>query len=479
MDGKGYSMRSNRECAEYFKSQAAYRRCFEELWKKWRSYGRAAGRITLRDASEEERRAVGGIIGKVFHGEDIRFSVSEFEAGLQKTRFAPVDLKELLELYFGKMLCSRAEQQGAAEELKVSFWKELQEKILAQNGCDSTAYAWLTEMLEQKKYGYLILNREYGKDPRQAKVLACHITEALQKLEDGKQQEGGFEIPLAVFAADISGNPHYFDRGMTAGMLLTQAVCWLKRTEIPENSYAWRELMQRVGILPDNLSSMLHAYGLRLYLGENVHPAYDAFCQLHQPCVITMENLRGVTAAEALGSCVYIVENEMVFSYLVNHLKRSAYQKTGWNETHRMTKQKENTEEKEGGKAYRYTLLCTSGQPRAAAQQLISLLLKNGASICYSGDIDPDGIGIADRLWQKFGDSIHIWRMSPEDYEKSRSAEQITDIGKTKLEHIAHPLLRRTAERVKEEGLAGYQENLLEELLMDVRNSDFAGEKQA
>ena len=108
-------MRSNQKCAEYFKSQAAYCRCFEELWKKWRSYGRSAGRITLRGASEAERRAVGGIIGKVFYGEDIRFSVSEFEAGLQKTRFAPVDLKELLELYFGETLCSRAEQQEAAE----------------------------------------------------------------------------------------------------------------------------------------------------------------------------------------------------------------------------------------------------------------------------------------------------------------------------------------------------------------------------
>lgn len=451
-------MRSNQKCAEYFKSQEAYRRCFEELWKKWRSYGRVAGRITLRDASEEERRAIGGIIGKVFYGEDIRFSVSEFEAGLQKTRFAPVDLKELLELYFGETLCSRAEQQEAAEKLKASFWKGLQESVLVQNGCESAAYAWFAEMLEQRKYGYLILNREYGKDPRQAKVLACHITEALQKLEDEKQQES-FEVPLAVFASDISGNPHYFDRGTTAGMLLTQAVCWFEKAEVPENSYTWRELMQRVGILPDNLSSMLHAYGLQLCLGEKLHPAYDAFCQLHQACVITMENLRKVTAAEPLGKCVYIVENEMVFSYLVEHLNRSSYQKAG-------------------GKAYRYTLLCTSGQPRAAAQQLISLLLKSGVSICYSGDIDPDGIGIADRLWQKFGDSIRIWRMSPEDYEKSRSAEQITAAGRAKLEHIAHPLLRRTAERVKEEGLAGYQENLLEELLGDMRDSAFAGEKK-
>jgi len=35
----------------------------KNLEKKWKSYGKAAGRITLKQTSEEERRAVGGIIG--------------------------------------------------------------------------------------------------------------------------------------------------------------------------------------------------------------------------------------------------------------------------------------------------------------------------------------------------------------------------------------------------------------------------------
>lgn len=41
----------------------------------------------------------------------IVFSFSEFEQGLQKTRFAPVDIKKLLEIYFGKTLVSRGEQE--------------------------------------------------------------------------------------------------------------------------------------------------------------------------------------------------------------------------------------------------------------------------------------------------------------------------------------------------------------------------------
>lgn len=95
-------MNSNRECAEYFRNQKVYDRCFQELWKKWRSYGRVAGKITLKETSEQERRAITGIIGKVFYERKIQFSFAEFEAGLQRTRFAPVDMKQVLEEYFGK-----------------------------------------------------------------------------------------------------------------------------------------------------------------------------------------------------------------------------------------------------------------------------------------------------------------------------------------------------------------------------------------
>ena len=111
------------------------------------------------------------------------------------------------------------------------------------------------------------------------------------------------------------------------------------------------------------------------------------------------------------------------------------------------------------------TLLCTSGQLRAVALELIPLILNSGADIYYSGDVDPDGIGIADRLWQKFGDRIHIWRMSPEDYETGVSKEHIGNNGLAKLENVRNPLLRETAKCVREKSTAAYQENLLEELL--------------
>lgn len=91
--------------------------------------------------------------------------------------------------------------------------------------------------------------------------------------------------------------------------------------------------------------------------------------------------------------------------------------------------------------------------------------MKSGAEIFYSGDLDPDGIRIADSLWKRFNEKIQIWRMTSEDYEKSLSVEAIGKNGIAKLNAIAHPILRKTAEHVCQKQLAGYQENILDEMV--------------
>lgn len=430
-------MCNNKECANYFKSQRAYHRCFEELRKKWESYGKAAGRITLKQTSEEERRAVGGIIGKVFYEETIRFSFLEFEQGLQKTRFAPVDMKTVLEEYFGKPLITTQGRQKEEQERRKKFLDRSCGYFEEKAGREAVALSWLQKMISEKKYGYQLLMREYAKDEKQAQLLVQNVGNAVMKLKELTDKEE--EYPLAVLAAEITDNPHYFDRSTTAGLLFVHAICCCENMELPEDAHQWRKLLTQVSIVPDNISSMVHGFGLRLLTKQGWHGAYDAFCERQEPYVITMENMKEIIGVQAVGEKVYIVENEMVFSYLIHNLKNSDY-----------------------------TLLCTSGQPRSVAWVLIPYILASGAKIYYNGDIDPDGICIADRLWKKFGDRIHIWSMSPEDYNKSLSKERIGDIGRAKLENISHPILKKTAECMKEKQLAGYQENMLKELLEDI-----------
>lgn len=435
---RGFWMNNDRECAAYFRSRKAYERCMKELLKKWKSYGKTAGRITLKQTTEEERRAIGGIVGRAFYEETIHFSFSEFEKGLQKTRFAPVNMEKMLEAYAGKSLKTNRELQEEDQFRREKFLKTNQFYFREKAGADSLAFQWIEELLSSKKYGYSLLMREYGKDALQAEEIFRHTGRALIKLEE--METSGEELPLAVFAAELSDNPHYFDRGTAAGLLLVHAICFREKRGLPENTHEWRELLEDVGIVPDNISSQVHVCGLRLKKGESWHPAYEAFYENGELCVVTMENLKDITEAKAIDNQVYVVENEMVFSYLTSSEKKKAC-----------------------------TILCTSGQLRSAAVKLLDFLVKSGASVYYSGDTDPDGLGIADRLWQKFQASVHIWRMGPEDYEKSLSGEAVGRFGLAKLEQLKHPVLRETAEYIRREKKAGYQENLLEELAKDIQ----------
>lgn len=107
------------------------------------------------------------------------------------------------------------------------------------------------------------------------------VGRALILLEDIRETEE--EYPLAVFSAEISGNPHYFDQGTTAGQLLVHGMCYATRTDYPENAHRWRELLLSNGIVPDNISSIVHIYGLRLQIDSDWHLAYDAFAGGRSP----------------------------------------------------------------------------------------------------------------------------------------------------------------------------------------------------
>ena len=442
---------SRKDAYEYFRKTPGFDRCFQELRKKWNSYGRAAGIVKLTAASKEERRALEGFFGKSFAdqtGGTLSFSVQAFEAALKETAYGELNLQQLMELYFGEPMQTNAARKAEREEQIRLFFENCRQFFLRREHdmceTDGTAADWIETVFQEKKYGYQIILKEWKRNPNHAERLVRTVGMALEMVvPDGGETSGG-SIMLAVLAARVSGDPHCFDRGTAAGQLLVSGLCRDAGVDIPSNAEELFALYLRYGIQMDEISSMVAVSGLHLERNGTLHPGLEGFLQAGEPFLLMQKNLDGVTRAYGAGSCVFVVENEMVFSHLCEQSRRLP----------------------EGG---RPALLCTMGQPRKAAWQLLDLLTAENPAIFYAGDLDPEGMDIADRIWKRYPDAVHLWRMGPEDYEKSRSEEEISDRRLSMLSRLQNPLLRSTAAQIQKEKKAGYQEALLDEMLADIR----------
>lgn len=428
-------MDRQKECVRYFREQAGFHRGFLEMRKKWKSYGKVTGKIKIKSATEEEKKAIGGFLGRRYWEEDVKFLFSDFEQALKETRFKDISLTVLLEDYFGETLITNQEKKVQEERQKEIFWNRIIEWLEGRGVEAASVRGWVLTMAEQKQYGYTVVMGLWKSSVPAAEILVRNVSEACIMI--GKAGEEG--IPLAVLAAKITGNPHYFDRGQNGAALLLQAVCLAADREVPTDAAGLHQVYREAGIVTDEIASTVAFYKLHMRKKGEKCEILEAFCRAGEPGILSLANLAGADIAWAEAGCAYVVENEMVFSFLVNCLKDMEV-----------------------------TILCTSGQLSAAAQKLIRMLCENGTEIYYSGDMDPEGIGIAERLWRKYPQNIHIWRMDWQDYLEALSEEEIERWRMKKLQNITHPILRETSYRIQKTRKASYQENLLEKLEQDI-----------
>ena len=94
----------------------------------------------------------------------------------------------------------------------------------------------------------------------------------------------------------------------------------------------------------------------------------------------------------------------------------------------------------------------------------MDLFAKSGIRVYYAGDLDPEGILIAQKLSQYYKGEFHYWHMETADYEKCRSEEVISPKPMKILERITDGRLKPVVDRIEEYGTAGYQEMLVEEM---------------
>ena len=421
-----------KECIKYFWSNPGFKRLFEGLREKYRSLGNLGGVVKLNNLTESEKDAFSGLFRKDYYSKKhATIKVEQIYKALENTKFQGVDLEEVLRGYFKGELISKKEEKYSYNSQKQLFFKEI---LLEFN--DTRAFKWLVFLLQYKSNAYKLLSQNYDKDKEELKEKLTLVMNGLNKLSF----ESSNPIRLALFSSIISKNPHTFDDKTMAGNLLIYGIIHFLELEYPQNAEDKTEVLFGAGLIKDGISNYTTIYGLIAYKDGEIHKGWQGFYQNNEPINITLWNLSEIEIVISTHSSVFVFENPTVFSEVLEVLKDKSP-----------------------------PLICTYGQIKLASLVLLDKLVDNVKHIYYSGDFDPEGLQIADKLKCRYGEKLILWRFGIEEYESIKSTKEIERM--EKLDNIRAPELQHLAVHIKKEGFAAYQELLIQKYIEDINMS--------
>jgi uncharacterized protein (TIGR02679 family) len=431
------------EAVAYFRSQPGLKRLLDGLVAKYLSLGRLGGFIELANVSTAERTALEGLFRRRLPEKNLQLAAGEFETALAATRFDALKPVELLAAWHGGgQLIPRRQQREAAEQARQAVLRQL-----LTDFPHPRCQLWLQAALDKAPLTRLAQRAEAADSDFGVNMATA--LRALANLPEDYQR-------LPVFALNICGDPHGLDMDRASGKLFLEGLRFLRAAtgepteESPVSAVeALNELLYGVKLLRDDLLNFATCYGLAAFAGDREIAYWRLAATSDAPLNVPLRELIRVTElrpATGLGSdnsekqCyeVFVVENSGVFSALLD-----------------------------SGAVARQPLVCLHGQFKLASWALLDRLVASGARLRYSGDFDPEGLQMAQKLLLRYPGRVEAWRMSVADYLKAAPGVNLDQVRLQKLQSIRVPQLQLLAQELANRGLAAYQEGILANLAED------------
>ena len=467
-------------CLAYFRSMPVFERLLSQFCEKYRSYGCFCGSARLNIRSEDEREALEGFFARSYHNQKTAsISAQAFRRALEHTRFVELSPEEILEAFAGAPLSGKREEESRRKACIARCWKaaigqqeayadceasrqllhELRavaekeepaissEDVPSIGAIDNTAHTCTSEEAVTALYRQLMSGRQELVENK----LLCALTEDLHILVRALEilnrlcVEKRYQY-LPVFAAVLFGDPHRLDPGTRDAHLLQLLLQWLEiqrgveadeMNSIPSLRRQARYLS--AGILLDDVSNYAMLCGVEA-IGRDglVHAGMAGFAADGAPVNVPLSVITGWAQLRCRDNTLWIVENPVVYAVLCERFGRTR------------------------------SLMCMNGQPRLSAWLILRLLRAAGTRVYYAGDFDPEGLCIAEKVQQSLlpGQCV-FWHMSEADYRSAQSRKPIEARRMKMLDHLQDSLLKTTAVLIRKQGVAGYQENILQMYLSE------------
>jgi len=401
--------------------------------ERYRGLGRIGGTAVLNNLTPDEKRAIGGLLGKDLSNKtSVTVGLQEFQQSLALTKYAETDLLDLFTHILGTKVIPKTEEQLILQQAREQFFN-----ILAEQHPHPLCQDWL-QHIQLGGPGTRAIAQAYTQNPETLKTQLGQVLTALAKLPTKDSYRR-----LPMWAVDITGNPHGFDPDTSCGKHLIAALQFTRHeqegTEIRSNltgEQTW-EILDHFGIVRDDLLNFVTCAGL-VSDSPMWEEAYKSGSVINAP-VRELTKLKHIKPIR--GKKVFIIENSGLFSHLADLDNLPP-------------------------------MVCTHGQFRLATYLLLDKLAVEGVEFWYSGDFDPEGLLMAQRLWERYPGRVKLWRYGPKDYLKCVSQVGIPQLRLKQLDRIHVPDLLLTAKEIKRVARAGYQESLAPILAEDMFSSN-------
>ena len=191
-------------------------------------------------------------------------------------------------------------------------------------------------------------------------------------------------------------------------------------------------------LLVDDISSIVLCKNIEAFTQNEKHAGLSGFYKYNEPVFLTLYNLINFKCIDEENpyKTVIILENPAVFMGIAQKCKVKDF-----------------------------PLICTYGQVKLAGIMLIDLLINAGYKIYYSGDLDPEGIQIADRLKQRYKEKLNFIWFDKETYYNNISTVSLSDGRLKKLLGIKSEELKFISEEIKKNKRAAYEEKNIDNIV--------------
>ena len=334
--------------------------------------GSPVTQITVHELDEDQRASVADLLGRDrLPGRTVRIALATLLGALGLHGVA--ELRAAVEMMTGPLGDRRADRDEQRQR-RAQLWSWCAEQaagVPLLSGSEGVA-------------GWMDLLRHAGvRGGSDGEVAYRHrMGQAMTVLRELPLQA---PTSLAAFADDRLADPHALDRGSLVEGLVLDALSMVLGEPRPRDAEAVRQLWERVGVVPDPLSSAVTVLGLRPR-GDDVFADWLCHCaDATEPTVVTLAQLRRWPLAPLhVSEVTFVVENPSLLSYA------AAEKWTG------------------------APIICSSGRPTLAVVTLIRQLSAGGSTCRQHADFDATGLGITAWMAERAGTTP--WLMTADAY---------------------------------------------------------------